>query len=1422
MNEQNEEKNNTSEARDDLRPITSVEGFASAVSFSWETRTWDICDELFRNDKIFVEHHINSFNYFIEEQLPSIVTEKEFTLKILNKESWDDNIKDFLEYYVIEWGNIGITKPMIYDSNRGTPMTPQMARLKKATYSGSLFIDIHHKTVKINPVTKEKQTLQHPIISKFPFGKMPIMIGSKFCITTNQNYITCTEYDECRYDRGGYFIVKGGEKIIVNQERKCENKIYCFYKKKSAQLKFIAECEIACMANNNSSNINTIKVVMKAKEELQGGNLILLKMRKLKKEIPVVIIFKALGFTSDKDIIELCVYDINNSINSKLIELLDTSIDDGAKINGVFTTQAIALKYISNYMTIPKYYEGDYKLQYVLDILIQELFIHIDNSPIKKGYFLGYMINKMLKCHLGLIPYDDRDSFINKRVETSGELMAQLFRNNFSKFIKDLKGKCDKDVNSGKFIDLPNNIVNLTKTSDIETGIKHALSIGIWGLKGQGKAKIGVAQSLKRLTYLETLSYKRRIVTPLDKNAKQTDPRKLHTTQWGVICPFETPEGPNIGITKNLAIGCHVTIPSDPNIIYDLLFETVEYGIKSLDGLNPCDIEYTVKLLLNGNWIGQCDKPVELIGYLKKLRRTGIINIFTSISWHIQINEIQIWTDGGRLCRPLYIVENNVLNITDSYVDNMIKNKFSWNDIIIYSGNNNLPTVIEYLDVEESDTAMIALNDSYLIQNKRTNDAFLKYTHCEIHPCLILGVVASNIPFCDHNQAPRNLFQTAQCKQAIGIFATSFQKRMDTMAHILNYPQRQLINTSTSKYVHSDDLPFGNMAIVAIMCYTGYNQEDSLIFNQSAIDRGFFGTTYYRTYENEEKQNSVVLLNETFCKPEMYYPNSTKIKTADMGGASYDKLNNDGFVDVGTFVEGNDVIIGKVIPIKGALEGDTKFKDASIRLRQNESGYIDNLYSSKNEGGYKIVKVRVKSVRYPEIGDKFCLTEQHDILTEGGWIAFKDLTINHKVATLVNNYLVYDYPTDVYNYDCQKESIYVIDNNDLKLKVTRNHRMYVSKHIDSDFKFELADNIFNKKRYYKKGVSYGVNVNNIDTSVRKQFIYSYGIIIQNMIRLHMNTRLGKWVFKLDLISSQILINIIFNFKYQTFVNCNILIDDITQLALHAGYSTTVNCKWITINKNENICINNFSLSTGCVHLNNTFEDYYEEYTGKVYCCTVPSGVIYVRYNDDNKRVGCWTGNSAAHGQKGTIGITYRHEDMPFTKDGIVPDIIMNPNAIPSRMTIGQLIESTLGKIACIRGLEINGSPFQKVSVDSISRALNDLGYEGYGNEVLYNGKTGEQITANIFIGPTYYYRLKHMVSDKIHGRANGPYQILTMQPAEGRSRDGGLRFGKSLSPKKVYRTYSVPQRYSLCRKYMLVTVWWRHIQTAGTTCPNIY
>ena len=281
--------------------------------------------------------------------------------------------------------------------------------------------------------------------------------------------------------------------------------------------------------------------------------------------------------------------------------------------------------------------------------------------------------------------------------------------------------------------------------------------------------------------------------------------------------------------------------------------------------------------------------------------------------------------------------------------------------------------IVEFLDVEEQNSSMIAMNLKDLQRGQKGVNLGVKYTHMEIHPSLILGVLASNIPFPDHNQSPRNCYQSAMGKQAIGIYATNYQKRLDTLGHILNYPQQPLVKTNMHKLLNSCNMPCGINVIVAIATYTGFNQEDSIMVNRSSVDRGLFNSTFYRTYKEQCNKNLSTGEEEIFCKLD------TEADTDIKRPFNYDKLGEDGFIDENVFVQSGDIMIGKYMPQK--IQNSVFVnKDHSVVVKNNESGYIDmkcshdKYFKNTSSEGYNFAKIKVRDFRQPTIGDKLSST----------------------------------------------------------------------------------------------------------------------------------------------------------------------------------------------------------------------------------------------------------------------------------------------------------------------------------------------------------------------------------------------------------------------------------------------------------------
>jgi DNA-directed RNA polymerase II subunit RPB2 len=1000
---------------------------------------------------------------------------------------------------------------------------PHEARLRSLTYSAPMYIDVEWRKVTLdaNKQPDPNVPVEYKLYnnsSKFLLGYVPMMLRSKFCSLSDLQDRDLTLKGECVFDQGGYFIVNGSEKVIIAQERMSNNHVYVFRKQQPAKFEWV--CEVRSHVPHGARPTSTMFLQMYgvgARNAIDGHQ-IRCTLPYIRVDIPIVIVFRALGFIADKEILELIVYDYKDA---EMMERFRPSLEEASPIQH----QSVALDYIGKRGSAINATRRE-RIQYAREILQREMLPHVgtsENTETKKAFFLGYVVHKMLMCSLGRLDEDDRDHFGKKRLDLAGPLMASQFRLLFRKMTKEVKKVLQKSLVEGK----PFNIQYALKTSTITDGLKYAVATGNWGDR-KNATKAGVVQVLNRLTYASALSHLRRCNAPLAKEGKLAKPRMLHCTHWGMVCPAETPEGHSVGLVKNLSLLANVSVGVPAGTVIEFLDE---WGTESLEYVSCEDIARTTKIFVNGNWVGVHKDPEELVRTLRQQRRNLEIDSEVSIIRDIREQEVRIYTDAGRLSRPLFIVGNDQkLIIKKSHINRLkgfdLQGNLLPDEQQGYGWDNLLADgLIEYIDTEEEETTMIAMKPSDLALEEKISSTF---THCEIHPSMILGVCASIIPFPDHNQSPRNTYQSAMGKQAMGVYLSSYQVRMDTMAHVLHYPQKPLATTRSMEYMHFRELPSGINCIVAIAAYTGYNQEDSLIVNQSSIDRGLFRSSFFRTYNGIAKSKAgtsyTAAVDERFEVPGK--------NCLGLRHGSYDKLGPDGLAEPGSRVSPDDVLIGKTVPCSIAgPDGVTSMisrRDDSICMRSVESGVVDMVMYSTDKEGNQYAKVRIRNLRIPQIGDKF---------------------------------------------------------------------------------------------------------------------------------------------------------------------------------------------------------------------------------------------------------------ASRHGQKGTVGMTYRMEDMPFTCEGISPDIIVNPHAIPSRMTIGHLVECLMGKVASLLGQEGDATPFIDTltvedRVSNISSYLTRLGYQKHGNECLYNGHTGRPLESLVFIGPTFYQRLKHLVDDKIHARARGPVAMLTRQPLEGRAREGGLRMGE--------------------------------------------
>ena len=1075
---------------------------------------WEIIKSYF-NDKghldRLVRHQLESYNHFVKKDIEKTITMfnpvRIFSDHDYNKEKEVHTLEIFITFT-----NFQIHKPQIHENNGATKlMFPQETRLRNFTYSSNMSVDINIKYVTRDGEHLDNVQTNYKVIPKIQIGKIPIMVKSDLCVLSQLKHIEPKITGECKYDTGGYFIINGSEKTVLAQERLAQNKVYCFNTNQSTRWSWTAE--IKSVPDYKCISPKQINIMISNNNNGFGYG-IYVQIPKIKVPVPLFIIFRCLNVITDKEICEKIIQKPIHDENSvKYLNFLQGSVFDGKDI----LNYEHAVSYLNNYtMYTPINMEKDVgarkKYQFTLEILETEIFPHCRSNEEKKN-FLGYMTLKLIKSYFGESNQDDRDSYVNKRTDLTGTLLNNLYRNYFNKLVKDMIKQIVREVNTGSwrsnydYYNIINNtnIYKIIKSTTIENGIKRALSTGDFGVK-QSSSKVGVAQVLNRLTYASSLSHSRRINTPIDKSGKLVPPRMLHSTSWGFVCPVETPEGQSVGVVKNISYMTHITISSD---IESILKSVINEDLISINNISTNDINNNVKLLLNGSILGVVKNGYKYYKQLKSYKYSGKINIYTSICFDIINYEIRVCNDSGRLTRPVLKVKNNKLLITPEIVLKVKNKELSWDDLFLNLKINE--SVLEYIDAEEQNFSLIAMNGQYL-NNKDCN-----YTHCEIHPSTIFGILASCVPFPEHNQSPRNTYQCAMSKQSMGIYATNYDLRMDKTSYILNYPSRPLVDTRIMNIIKMNNLPSGQTITVAIMTHTGYNQEDSILVNKGSIDRGLFQATIYHTEKDEDKK--IHGEEEKRCKPD---PSKTK----NMKFGNYNKINANGLIPENTLVENRDIIIAKMTPIKENKNDHTKlikYEDQSKIIKTNEETYVDKSYLGRNGDGYNFAKLKLRIHRKPVIGDKF---------------------------------------------------------------------------------------------------------------------------------------------------------------------------------------------------------------------------------------------------------------SSRHGQKGTIGNIIPEEDMPFTSSGIKPDVIINPHAIPSRMTIGQLKETLLGKLLTQLGLYGDGTSFGDLHVNDISKHLQKAGFESNGNDLLYDGNTGEQLESHIFIGQTFYQRLKHMVNDKQHSRSIGPMVNLTRQPAEGRSRDGGLRFGE--------------------------------------------
>ena len=1078
-----------------------------------------VTDIMFRdNPSLLVDHQLSSYNAFVGGGIQRVFREKN-PIRLMKELDKDSGV--FMNRCELFLGGRDGTKvyfgrPVIAGESGPSYLYPNIARLRSLSYSTTVHVDVE---AVFHSQGKEDAT--DVVLHKVLLGKFPIMLMSDLCVLKDLAPAIRFEMGEDLAERGGYFIVDGSEKVIVSQEKFADNMLYV--RKMSAD-KYDFAADVRSVSENAAKPVRVVSVRMVAPTPSSTNKQIVVVIANVRKPIPLFIVMRALGILSDKEIIEFCLLDLEEY--KSYIDLFIPSVHDA----GPIFTQLTALKFIASFTkhkTIP----------HAMELLSDYFLAHVGELNFRlKAYYLGHMVRELLRVTIGDEAPTDRDSFLYKRVELPGELLTGLFKEYLNKQYKAIYQRIDKEytykaqIYKNDFASLvEKNVAMIFSDRIVEEGFRKAFK-GNWGSTPATK-KLGIVQTLNRLSFNSAISHLRKVNLTFDSGSKITGPRLLHSSQWGLIDPIDTPDGGNVGLHKHMAIATRVSVECSGS---SLVQWGTRNGMVSPVFQLPSFLAKAIKVFVNGGWVGSILDPVAFTQSFRVARRSSLIPPMVSISWYIGKRTIHIFTDGGRLCRPLYwrygAGDGSVLS--REIADRILSGKITWQELIGGTGRHEgspeqcywgdptkiygtddlaalhkMSGAIDMLDTNEEENALIAFAE---------DDLTARHTHVEVDPSYLLGVMGNQVVFPENNPLPRDLFACGQMRQAVSVYHSNYQNRIDKMGVVLNNGQTPLVKSRYLKHISGEKHPYGENVICAIMCYGGYNVEDSILFNKGSLDRGMFRTTYYNSYYTREEKAVGKSSEESRIGPIV---GAEVVGTRQ--GYDYTGLGENGLIEEGTALTERTVLIGKRI-FAGQGLPDT---DGSVVPKKGQTGYVDRAFITEGEEGERIAKVRVRDERIPAIGDKFC--------------------------------------------------------------------------------------------------------------------------------------------------------------------------------------------------------------SRC-------------------------------------------------GQKGTIGLVIQEENMPYTADGIRPDIIINPHALPSRMTIGQLVEALMGKACLNLGGFGDCTAFankgQKAT--KFGEVLSGLGYASSGNELLYNGETGEQLEMSIFIGPTYYMRLKHMVKDKMNHRSKGPRTLLTRQTVQGRANEGGLRVGE--------------------------------------------
>ncbi|XP_011003287.1 PREDICTED: DNA-directed RNA polymerase III subunit RPC2 isoform X2 [Populus euphratica] len=857
-----------------------------------------------------VKQHLDSFNYFINIGIKKIVRANDRIVSTVDPSLY------------LRFTDVKIGKPSMVVDAISEQITPHMCRLSDTTYAAPIWVNIEY--ISGSHGRKEKMIKNDVVI-----GRMPIMLRSCCCVLSGKNEAELARLGECPLDPGGYFVVKGTEKVILIQEQLSKNRIIIDNDKKG---------NINASVTSSTEATKSKTVILMEKEKMY------LCLNQFAKKIPIMVVMKAMGMESDQEVVQMVGRDPRYSA------LLLPSIEECAS-HGVYTREQ-ALEYLEAMVKRSTYSSSSTEKENRALAILRDVFIA--NVPVRKNNFrpkciyVAVMLRRMMEALLNKDAMDDKDYVGNKRLELSGQLISLLFEDLFKTMITEVQKIADallvKQNRSSRF-DFSQYIVR----DSITNGLERALSTGNWDVKRFRMNRKGVTQVLVRLSYMASLGHMTRISPQFEKSRKVSGPRALQPSQWGMLCPCDTPEGEACGLVKNLALMTHVTTDEEESPLISLC---KCLGVEDLELLSGEELHTPNSFLVifNGLILGKHRRPHQFANAMRKLRRAGKIGEFVSVFVNEKQRAVYIASDGGRVCRPLVIADKGVSRIKEHHMRELMDGARTFDDFL-HEG------LIEYLDVNEENNALIALYEW---------EATPETTHIEIEPFTILGVVAGLIPYPHHNQSPRNTYQCAMGKQAMGNIAYNQLGRMDSLLYLLVYPQRPLLTTRTIELVGYDKLGAGQNATVAVMSYSGYDIEDAIVMNKASLDRGFGRCIVLKKYTctNQKYENGA---SDRILRPRK---NEERERV----------LDDDGLAAPGEIIRHGDIYINKESPIetRGPLKSAAALADVKYRPcaqifkgTEGESCVVDRVALCSDKNNNLCIKYKIRHTRRPEVGDKF-------------------------------------------------------------------------------------------------------------------------------------------------------------------------------------------------------------------------------------------------------------------------------------------------------------------------------------------------------------------------------------------------------------------------------------------------------------------